>query len=223
MMSERDHTKSSHDWLRILLTLPFGDWAPIIAQLLKHISLPLARPGIYEVLDHDVRLELKDAHGHEALYTKRQKVKFLQNNIIAYEDKAWGDGEIFADYRCSPGRAVDRYREGHRYRILISLRERKQAGDVEEFHIQRTIRNGFVHKVEDLQTEVDHRMQQLTLSVVFPLRRPPREATLIEQNSTRSYDLMGEHVRKLPDGRVQVSWHVNKPRLYEAYILRWVW
>ena len=43
----------------------------------------------------------------------------MQNNVIAFEDYAWGDGEIFTDYRCSPGVVVDKYQEGDRWSILI--------------------------------------------------------------------------------------------------------
>lgn len=58
---------------------------------------------MYEILDYEAQLELIDGQGAVAIFRKRQKVKFLQNNIIAFEDYAWGDGDVLADYRCSPG------------------------------------------------------------------------------------------------------------------------
>lgn len=182
-----------------------------------------AREGMYEVLDYHARLDLRDACGNQAVLHKRQRVRFLQNNIIAYQDKAWGDGDIFADYRCSPGVAVDRYREGHRYNILISLRETKHSGNVEEFRIERTIRGGFRKPTEDFQIEIDHRTQRLAISIVFPAQRPPRTVIVLEQNSTRSQVLGPEHTTELPDGRREVMWRTEKPRLFEAYILRWEW
>lgn len=181
------------------------------------------RTGMYEVLDYSVRLELLDGKGQQAVLHKRQKVRFLQDNIIAYQDKAWGDGEIFADYSCSPGIPVDRYQEGHRYRVLISLRETKKRGDVEEFLIERTIRCGFMRAVEDLQIEIDHHTDQLSISVVFPRSRLPKRATLIEQNTTHAMRLGPAHRLTLPDGRQEVRWQTGKPRLFEAYILRWEW
>ena len=65
--------------------------------------------GMYEILDYDSTLELADPKGEIAIFKRRERVKFLHNNVIAFEDYAWGDGEIFADYRCSPGKVVDRY------------------------------------------------------------------------------------------------------------------
>ena len=47
-------------------------------------------------------------------FSKRQRVRYLQNNIIAYQDQAWGDGEMLVNYRCSPGVPVDRYKLGHK-------------------------------------------------------------------------------------------------------------
>jgi hypothetical protein len=179
--------------------------------------------GMYEVLEHEARLELQDTKGRKAVYYKRQRVRFLQDNIIAYQDQAWGDGEIFADYKCSPGVPVDRYRESHRWRVLISLRETKNRNDVEEFHIERTIRDGFTKDVEDFQTEIAHTTRKLSLSVVFPRNRLPKEVLLIEQNAARTKVLGPSNRLTLPDGRQQVVWRTDNPRLFEAYILRWKW
>lgn len=192
-------------------------------RLSRRVLAAQSREGMYEVLDFDVCLELQDTGGSRAVLHKRQSVRFLQNNILAYQDKVWGDGNQFAEYKCAPGRAVDRYREGHRWRVLISLRETKQAGDVEVFHIERTITNGFTRKDEALQIEIDHLTRQLTMSIVFPRERPPRRVLLIEQNSTRTRELGPEEHHTLPDGRQKVLWHTRRPHLFEAYIMQWEW
>jgi len=164
-----------------------------------------------------------DTRGETAVYHKRERVRFAQDHIIAFQDQAWGDGEIFADYKCSPGEAVDRYREGDRYRILISLRETKHRGDVEEFRIERTIKDGFSTNIEDFQTEIDHPTERLSLSVIFPAQRLPKHVALIERNRARTIALGPGHFQTLPDGRQKVAWSTKKPRLFEAYILRWQW
>jgi hypothetical protein len=202
------------DLFEILITL----W-----RLGKRIIASQAREGMYEVQEHEAQLDLKDVEGKVAVYTKRQRVRFLQDNIIAYQDQAWGDGNIFADYKCSPGVAVDRYRDGYRWRILISLRQTKNYGDIEEFHIERTITDGFVGEVQQFQAQADHRTRKLSLSVVFPAKRLPKEVLLVEQNATRTTALGPEWRSILPDGREQVTWRTDKPRLFESYILRWTW
>ena len=178
---------------------------------------------MYEALEHDIRLELRDTSGHTAVYSKHQKVRFLQSNVIAFQDQAWGDGDIFADYKCSPGVPVDRYREGHRYRILISLRQSKQRGDVEEFHIERRIKNGFIKSTEDLQTEIDHKTLEVSMTVVFPQARWAKKIVLIEQKTARVTELESKNTQILPDGRQQVQWHMSYPKQFEAYFLHWEW
>ena len=118
--------------------------------------------GIYEVLEYETSLELLDASSKKANYDKRQRVRFLQDN----EDQAWGDGQIFADYKCSPGIAVDRYQDGNRYRILISLRETKKYGTIEKFHIHRRIENGCTKKSEYFQPRIDQPDRNYLSSII---------------------------------------------------------
>ena len=123
-------------WVAILFGLP---WLEIVAELWRFsrkLWRGLAHEGMYEVLEHEVTLELVDRKGKQALIRKRQKVRYLQNNIIAYQDQAWGDGQILVNYQCSPGIEADRYKAGHKTHILISLREVKERGEIDEFHIQ---------------------------------------------------------------------------------------
>lgn len=208
--------------LKVLVSNP-SVMLDLLFDVLQRIPVVKSLPGMYEVLDYKAQLTLKDKRGAVAVYSKQQRVRFLQDNIIAFQDQAWGDGEIFAAYQCSPGVEVDRYRDGHRYNILISLRETKHRDDQLTFHIQRTIKDGFTQEVEEFQTEVDHRTRQMRLSVVFPTTRLPTSVKLIEQNTKRSQDLDSRHRYILPDGNHEYVWQTDKARLYEAYIIRWVW
>ena len=212
--------------LELLLRLLLGN-SSVVLDLLFDIfqRLPVFKslPGMYEVLAYTAELELCDPAGAVAVYNKTQRVRFLQNNIIAYQDTAWGDGEIFADYQCSPGIAVDRYREGHRYNVLISLHETKHRNDETTFRIKRTIHRGFTTKVEEFVTDIEHRTRHLTLRLIFPPSRQPTTVTLIEKNTRRSKSLETADRQPLPDGRVKYTWETKTPRLFEAYILRWEW
>ncbi len=212
--------------LRIAVPLLNSDLISALGTLIRlarRIITSKAHEGMYEVLELDARLDLQDSKGQKAVLYKREQVRFLQDNIIAYQDKAWGDGEIFADYKCSPGVAVDRYRDGYRYRVLISLRETKRRGDIEEFRIERSIHDGFTKPVESLQIDVDHATRRLSLSIIFPAKRPARGVTLVEKNTSRSTALGPQYWSTLPDGREQVTWSTNKPLLFESYLLRWAW
>ena len=58
----------------------------------------LLKPGMYEVINYDSTLEILDTDGKKAVFSKTEEVKFLQNNIIAFQDQAWGDGKILLNY-----------------------------------------------------------------------------------------------------------------------------
>jgi hypothetical protein len=80
-----------------LLKLLQKAWAAIRTKL--H---PRSPTGMYEVLEYESTLELLDAKGQRATFRKREKVRYLQDNVIAYRDQAWGDGEILLQHRCTP-------------------------------------------------------------------------------------------------------------------------
>lgn len=144
--------------------LPAVKWITSALELYKDLKRLWHRSfdsGMFEILEFDSTLELLDPRGERAVFKKRLRVKFLQDNVIAFEDYAWGDGEIFLDYRCSPGIIVDRYRDGERWNVLISLRQTKNAGDVEEFHLERQLRRSFLVDEGWWETSLRHRTQRL--------------------------------------------------------------
>jgi hypothetical protein len=192
-------------------------------KLAKTLWRGMADEGMYEVLEYESTLEIKDRKGKRATFSKRQKVRYLQNNIIAYQDQAWGDGEILVDYRCTPGVVVDQYRPGQKTFILISLREAKNRGDMDEFNIQWGIRNGFTRSTELWDTDICHRTRRLKVKVIFPRSRPPLRAWMLE-HIRRNKHVLGQNARlQLPDGRWVVKWQTDKPRLNERYQLHWTW
>ncbi|MEA3375339.1 MAG: hypothetical protein U9R72_03975 [Chloroflexota bacterium] len=224
MTDEKDNDNQNlvDKLIAVLLRLP---WADVLGDALEAVYRAIqgrSYRGLHEVLEYESTLELGDCEGKTATFRKREKVRYLQDNVIAYQDQAWGDGEILLDYRCTPGTPVDRYRSGYKTYILISRREVKDKGDVDEFNIEWDIREGFLQQAEQWETHVTHRTKHLKINVIFPRTRPPRHPVLIEGNRQRSHDL-GKRAQVLPDGRWRVSWETDRPRLYENYLLQWEW
>ncbi len=209
---------------RLLLWL-FQDGLTVLFRLSHVLRKILSHQphGMYEILDYDSTLEILDAKGEKAIFHKRQKVKFLQDNILAFQDYAWGEGEIFEQYTCSPGRVVDCYQEGDRWNILISLRATKGRGDTEDFYIQRTVKHGFTKTEEWRQVEIRHDTRWLRLAVIFPKNRHCRKATLLQRSSNRLILLGQEHRHELPDGRQVLAWQTQEVSPLEIYTLRWQW
>lgn len=93
-------------WGIMLLDLP---WIDILTELWKigrKAMRGMANEGVYETLDYESTLEIHNTKGTRATYNKRKKIRYLQDNIIAYQDYGWGDGEILLIYRSSRGLAT---------------------------------------------------------------------------------------------------------------------
>lgn len=206
-----------------LLGVPWVEFIAEAWKLGRKILHGLANEGMYEVLEYESTLELQDKDGKKAVFRKRKKIRYLQNNIIAYQDYGWGDGEHFQDYRAKPGVKVDQYKAGYKTYILLSLREVKNRGDVDEFHIQWKIKNGFLKTDGFWETDVSSCTRWMQVNVIFPKIRPPYNVRLVENNIQKTKALERDEMIQLPDGRWQVTWETSKPRLYEHYIMRWDW
>ena len=80
--------KSNIEQITRIITVGFGlPWFELVGELWKlgrKIARGLANEGMYEVLDYETTLELLDRQGKNAIVNKRQKVRYLQDNIIAY-------------------------------------------------------------------------------------------------------------------------------------------
>lgn len=183
----------------------------------------LLKPGMYEVLRYESVLEILDPKGKEAVFHKTEVVRFLRDNIIAFQDQAWGDGKILMGYQCSPGVPVDFYRAGHKTHILISLREMKHKGDQLTFNIRWRIRNGFLAPDGYWETDVNHHTHKLQSSVIFPKNRIPKRIMAVDPDLRKSRDLSGDSIVQLSDKRWQVTWEKAYPKLNGQYMLKWRW
>jgi hypothetical protein len=189
----------------------------------RKFLLGLSSEGMYEVHDYESILEIKDKHGKKAIFKKREEIRYLQDNIIAYQDQAWGDGKMLINYRCTPGVPVDCYRSGYKTHILISLREVKNRGDIDKFNIEWGIKSGFLLKTGFWTTEISHRTRLVTVKVIFPKPRPPLSNSVVERNSQRTHILDEKSRVQLPDGRWLITWVKKQPRLHEQYTIKWEW
>lgn len=201
-------------------------WFEIIGKMWnigRRLIRGLASEGIYEVLDYECGIELMDKEGTKAKIHKRENIRYLQDYITSFQDQAWGNGEFLLNYKCSPGIPVDQYQLGHNTYKLISLREFRNKGEIDEFNIEWEMRNGFLKPTGFWGTAINHRTKRIKIVVVFPIDRPPLRISLFEKNLQRTHLLTKDIQKKLPDGRQAIIWEKANPRLYEDYILSWEW
>lgn len=211
--------------LRRLLSWLSQDWLIALLELAQQVGTYLLHQNqdLYENLNYHATLELVTATGQTAVFRKEQRVRFLQNHIIAFEDYAWGDGNVLAEYKCTPGIVVDKWREGDRWNVLISLRETRSRGDITEFYIVRVEKNTFTQAEEWLQTEIRRPTHRLQMGIIFPRERPCQRAVVIQRSRNRVTVLGPGHFHQLPDGRQLVRWVTDNVRTYELYTLKWWW
>jgi hypothetical protein len=218
-----DNSSLQNGLSRLGFDLPWLGVVANIWEITKRLLSRLISEGIYEVLDYQCTVELRAKDGKLAVVRKQERVRYLQDYVIAYEDQAWGDGKILLDYHCSPGIPVDQYQLGHKTYKLISLRAFRNRDDVDDFNIQWKMRNGFLKRAGFWGTSINHRTKKIMVKIIFPKNRPPLEISITESNVKKTSALGKENQRMLPDGRAMIIWENTKPRLYEDYILRWTW
>lgn len=219
--------KNDFDVQQVFLAFAFGlPWFEIMGKVWnigKKIIRGLAIEGVYEVLDYECQLELRDKDGQNARIQKRQKIRYLQDYITSYQDQAWGDGKILLNYHCSPGVPVDEYRLGHKTYKLISLREFRNEGDIDEFHSEWRMQGGFLKTTGFWGTAINHRTKKITIKVIFPKERRPIYVSITESNLRKTRVLGKECQKTLSDGRIMIIWENTNPRFGEDYILHWEW
>jgi hypothetical protein len=206
-----------------IVDLPIANIFSDLWKIGQKIIRALSVEGVYEVLEYESTLELKDNKGQKAVFQKREIVKYLQDYVLTYQDQAWGDGDILIGYRCTPGVPVDRYREGFKTHILISLQEVKNKGDIEEFNIRWAIKNGFLNHKGFWGTEISHRTKRAKVIIIFPRNRHPKVISVYEKNKQKSQSIGQSAIAILPDGRRLFKWEKSQPRLHEQYIINWEW
>ena len=141
------------DWhsgvLSLLHLFTLGNLVSILRNVLtvwdlaRQVRDKIYYHGLYEIINYEATLEIEEPTGAEATLTRHEVIRFLQDNVVAIHDYAWGDGDQFADYQCQPGVPVDFYQDGSRHNVLMSLRETKNRGDGLDLWIERKIKDGF--------------------------------------------------------------------------------
>lgn len=104
--------------------------------------------GIYEVLNQSRTVTLHDPQGHLATVDTVQRMRFRQNYVAALLDYVWVIATSWRSTAARPGVAVDRYEEGTRYVVLISLGQKQSRGDELSFTSHRRVIDGFTRASE---------------------------------------------------------------------------
>ncbi|GEM_PF-1110961 len=208
-------------WVTIVLSNAATE---LLLRLLKHwtpkLPLPFRPSENYEVLNYEASIEVKDSRGFRAIYSKRQKVRFLRDNVTTIYDYGWGTGNAFASHRIQPGRVVERKKVGLRYRTLVMLPEPQNKGDELTMSVQRMVKSKFTGKDNWLEAEVYCRIRRMRLSVILPATRPVGRAWMGQRLEAKQVPIS---VKPMSQNRQRLEANISKPRIGDMYTLFWHW
>ncbi|MCC7106247.1 MAG: hypothetical protein IT307_13980 [Chloroflexi bacterium] len=172
----------------------------------------------YRILDYQQTLILGDKTGTRAVFARRERIQCQQDSVAAILDHFWGDGVTLAGYATTAGRVRDSFKDDGRRHLVLELPRPLQRGETLDFSIQRTVMEGFVDEEEWDETILDHPIDSLSRTIVFPKERPCQAASLIYQGQT--FPL---HVLEMPEGDTLVRVRIAHPKPHTAYIISWRW
>jgi hypothetical protein len=69
--------------ITVLWGLPWPEVVAVVWKIVRKVVQGRSYAGMYEVLEYEATLELKDRGGKKATFKKREKVRYLQDNIRA--------------------------------------------------------------------------------------------------------------------------------------------
>lgn len=172
----------------------------------------------YEILDYDATLVLHAPQGRWATFQRTQRIRFLQDGVSAILDHAWGDGILLTGYRNSAGQLERTLRDEGRRHLVVALKRPMKQGEELFFRVERTARAGFTDAEEWLETVLDHPVERLSRTIIFPPDRPCRAAILRSGDAVTPLPII-----PLPDGRTCVRFEVLGPSAHVIYAVHWVW
>jgi hypothetical protein len=183
-------------------------------------TLPAAYP--YEILRHNLVLELHDVQGQKATLRRTARIRFLRDQVHAVRDRIWGDGERSPIAAVEPGIVVDAFQEASTLHSLISLRGPKSRGDLVTLTVVHELQGWFTRANEYFEVEVDVPTSELRMEIRFPKRRIPHHVWLIAQKNGSRRQLAGSNRPVTREG-MRIVWRRSKPPVSERLRTEWDW
>lgn len=208
-------------WLPWLLSTDFLNFVVMLSKLLRpHLAGVFKPSALYDVLNFEATIEVKDSRGYQAVYSKKQRLRFLKDNVSTVYDYGWGTGNAFASHRVEPGHIVERKQIGPRYRSLVMLPEPQHKGDELTLSVRRLIKDKFTGKGNWLEGEVYNKMQRMRLSVILPASRPVTRAWLVQRRQPTESLVSA---KPISGHRQRLASTITNPKIGDMYTLVWDW
>lgn len=175
----------------------------------------------YENISLDITIDIRDAAGRTAVLSRRHVLRMLREEPVAIRDIVWGEGKPLAGYRVEGARRIDLKSEGSRRAVLLSLDRPGAMGERVVVRTRRFLESAFLDELEYFETSLERPTGRVSMKVLFPKTRPPREAHLVTAIPDR--ELRRIRTRYGHDRRPYLVWHERRPEQFRTYSLRWRW
>ncbi len=168
----------------------------------------------YETLSYGGRLDILDREGRLARFTRRQRIRFLEDGVGTFFDRVWGDGVLFAGYTTPGMRILDAIPTRNGYVVPLALPRPFRKGDTFEITTQRRIVGAFTDDLAYWDSAMHAPTEYLAIDVVSPHGRHFRAPDIVAPPR-------GDMDAKVHDRRL--SLRLRRPALYTPYKLTWAW
>ncbi len=192
----------------------------LLLEVITRIVLKRLGPT-YENLDLDVMVDIRDRRGRVAIVSRRQAVRFLTAGNGIIRDLVWGDGVAMARYVVDGAHRLSVQPEGSKKAVLLGLGRQAHRGEKVVVSSRRLIKGGFTARSEYYEMLAERPTQKMSMRIVFPASRPPREARIAALPPL-------ERSRRVPvrydkSGRPFLAWTALRPACFRIYGLQWSW
>jgi hypothetical protein len=160
--------------------------------------------------------------GSVARITKETLVRCEEGRVTFFIDTLFATGDI-RSVRISPGRVVDRWREGGKTFFRSEIDKPLVAGRTIRRSFSSLVRDTFGQPDDMFDVFVNHPTRRIEVAISFPKSRPPSAASFFERRGVESYPEAPPRMVIGNGGRPEVRVIHKNPRLYSTYVLAWTW
>lgn len=168
----------------------------------------------YETIKFSGRLKILDTDRMTAIFTRRQRVRFLEDGVGVLFDRIWGEGVLVGSYLAPGVTIMEPIRTPSGYVLPLGLPRPFRKGETFELVTHRRIVGAFSQEKGYWDTTMSKPTELIQITVVTPpdvkagqpdIVAPPRGDMDLTQRAN------------------SLQFRVTRPAMNGPYRLRWSW
>lgn len=168
----------------------------------------------FETISFRGRVDVLDRDRQVAVFRRKQRIRFLENNVAVFFDRVWGEGVLFANYQAKGLRIIDAFQASKGYIVALSLPKRFKRGDVFDIETERRIVGAFYKDQGYWDSAMSAPTKLLSIDIVTPPGVGIRAPDIVAP--TRD-GIDADHQRQ------RLRLRAKGPQTHVSYSLRWAW